>query len=109
MSVQQYPVFFFFFLSAGNDVQYLGMTAGVRSLAGGLLALIPPLSRMSLSVLTMRLVAMVGERERKEDAENVCLNIWGVFLDLLQFSDETFCCLFPGRGIQQSWPYPFWT
>lgn len=54
--------------------KYLGMTAGVRSLAGGL-ALIPPLLRMSLSVLTMRLVAMMGgERERR-----VCLNIWGVF------------------------------
>lgn len=65
MSVQQYPVFFSFPRQRMVCNKYLGMTAGVRSLAGGALALIPPLLRMSLSVLTMRLVAMMGgERGR---------------------------------------------
>lgn len=60
MSVQEYIR-----VSAGNGAQYLGTTAAADSLAGGTLALIPPLSRMSFSVLTMRLVAMVMNlRER---------------------------------------------
>lgn len=71
MSVQE-----FIRVSAGNGVQYLGTTAAAESLAGGMLALIPPLSGMSFSVLAMRLVAMVmNPRERGEDVANVCLSL----------------------------------